>query len=88
MILAVVCGSPCKQNAPVNAKGSSPRVDRLLSAEEEVLTVGGNVVRLAGLYISFYTNIYTSRISRPCKIWPYFLYFEVISDCNCSTSIF
>ncbi|GLJ45826.1 hypothetical protein SUGI_0964320 [Cryptomeria japonica] len=37
--------------------GSSPRTDVLLKAENEVLKVGGNVVRLAGLYISLYSSI-------------------------------
>jgi len=41
---------PCDETSPVFKKGDSPRTDRLLSAEEEVLKVGGNVVRLAGLY--------------------------------------
>ncbi|GBG83444.1 hypothetical protein CBR_g37156 [Chara braunii] len=43
-------GGLCHEDAPVIAKGVSPRVDRLLNAEEAVLSVGGNVVRLAGLY--------------------------------------
>lgn len=60
-MLAVVCGSPHKQNAPVTEKGVSPRMDRLLNAEEEVLKVGGNVVRLAGLYISFFYVFFQSE---------------------------
>lgn len=40
----------CDENAPIIEKGKSPRLDMLLNAEEEVLKVGGNVVRLAGLY--------------------------------------
>eukprot|EP00244_Chara_vulgaris_P001755 TRINITY_DN1286_c0_g1_i3.p1 TRINITY_DN1286_c0_g1~~TRINITY_DN1286_c0_g1_i3.p1 ORF type:complete len:415 (+),score=67.58 TRINITY_DN1286_c0_g1_i3:209-1453(+) len=43
-------GGLCLEDAPLIAKGVSPRVDRLLNAEEAVLSVGGNVVRLAGLY--------------------------------------
>ncbi|KAL2650412.1 hypothetical protein R1flu_018540 [Riccia fluitans] len=37
--------------APLVPRGASPRTDRLYRAEEEVLKVGGNVVRLAGLYV-------------------------------------
>jgi hypothetical protein len=44
--------SVCDEISPLVAKGRSPRTDLLLNAEEEVLKVGGNVVRLAGLYIS------------------------------------
>ncbi|XP_024391486.1 uncharacterized protein [Physcomitrium patens] len=40
----------CDESAPITEKGTSPRGDRLLNAEEEVLKVDGNVVRLAGLY--------------------------------------
>eukprot|EP00850_Spirogloea_muscicola_P002785 SM000011S18963 [mRNA] locus=s11:167333:169836:+ [translate_table: standard] len=43
---------PCPEDAPVATLGMTPRLDRLLLAEEEVLKVGGNVVRFAGLYIS------------------------------------
>lgn len=46
-------GAIDEQTSPVFKKGDSPRTDHLLNAEEEVLKVGGNVVRLAGLYISF-----------------------------------
>lgn len=46
-----------EQTSPVFKKGDSPRTDRLLNAEEEVLKVGGNVVRLAGLYISFINGL-------------------------------
>lgn len=42
--------SVCDEISPLVAKGRSPRTDLLLNAEEEVLKVGGNVVRLAGLY--------------------------------------
>lgn len=41
-----------QETAPIVPKGAGPRTDRLHGAEEEVLKVGGNVVRLAGLYIS------------------------------------
>lgn len=40
----------CLENSPTVLKGRSTRTDILLMAEEEVLKVGGNVVRLAGLY--------------------------------------
>ncbi|CAK9861796.1 unnamed protein product [Sphagnum jensenii] len=43
---------PCDENSPIVGKGRSPRTDVLLGAEEEVLKVGGSVVRLVGLYIS------------------------------------
>ncbi|BBN09645.1 hypothetical protein MPTK1_4g21460 [Marchantia polymorpha subsp. ruderalis] len=39
-----------EETAPIVPKGAGPRTDRLHGAEEEVLKVGGNVVRLAGLY--------------------------------------
>eukprot|EP00271_Cylindrocystis_brebissonii_P000828 TRINITY_DN11011_c0_g1_i1.p1 TRINITY_DN11011_c0_g1~~TRINITY_DN11011_c0_g1_i1.p1 ORF type:complete len:364 (-),score=45.21 TRINITY_DN11011_c0_g1_i1:659-1750(-) len=43
---------PCPEGAaPVIPKGRSPRTDRLLDAEDAVLSVGGCVVRLAGLYL-------------------------------------
>ncbi|KAH8945874.1 hypothetical protein BDL97_12G064400 [Sphagnum fallax] len=41
---------PCDENSPIVGKGRSPRTDVLLGAEEEVLKVGGSVVRLVGLY--------------------------------------
>ncbi|KAJ7538561.1 hypothetical protein O6H91_11G054300 [Diphasiastrum complanatum] len=41
---------PCDENTPTFPLGVSSRADKLLNAEEEVLKVGGNVVRLAGLY--------------------------------------
>ncbi|XP_057853587.2 uncharacterized protein LOC131063707 isoform X2 [Cryptomeria japonica] len=40
----------CVEDSPAMPIGSSPRTDVLLKAENEVLKVGGNVVRLAGLY--------------------------------------
>lgn len=43
-------GSPCDENGPVAALGSSPRTDALLNAERAVLEAGGCVVRLVGLY--------------------------------------
>ncbi len=43
-------GSACDEGGPVVALGSSPRTDVLLKAEENALAVGGNVVRLVGLY--------------------------------------
>ena len=46
------------------AKGKSPRTDLMLNAEEEVLKVGGNVVRFAGLYISsLWSNFVLSTLS-------------------------
>lgn len=60
----MVRDSAVKQNTPVSKKGTSPRVDRLLDSEEEVLKVGGNAVRLAGLYISFCTDIVLCKCSR------------------------
>jgi hypothetical protein len=39
------------QTSPCVELGASPRLDKLLNAEAEVLKVGGNVVRLAGLYL-------------------------------------
>lgn len=37
--------------------GRSPRADVLLKAEKVVLEVGGCVLRLAGLYISFLKRV-------------------------------
>jgi hypothetical protein len=37
--------------------GKSPRTDVLLKAEKVVLECGGTVLRLAGLYISFWISI-------------------------------
>ncbi|KZV33275.1 hypothetical protein F511_05398 [Dorcoceras hygrometricum] len=45
---------PCDEDTPVVPIGRSPRTDTLLKAEKEVLEAGGCVVRLAGLYISFW----------------------------------
>ncbi|MCO5547478.1 hypothetical protein L7F22_000928 [Adiantum nelumboides] len=42
----------CNEDTPIVSLGQSPRTDVLLRAEQEVLQVGGTVVRLAGLYIS------------------------------------
>ncbi|CAN6469375.1 unnamed protein product [Victoria cruziana] len=42
----------CYEDSPVLPIGKSPRADVLLKAENEVLEVGGCVVRLAGLYSS------------------------------------
>lgn len=41
------------QDSRVVPIGRSPRTDVLLKAEKEVLEVGGCVLRLAGLYISY-----------------------------------
>lgn len=49
-VYAVSDNGPCYETSPVVPLGTSPRVDRLLQSEAEVLKVGGNVVRLAGLY--------------------------------------
>ncbi|URE22315.1 hypothetical protein MUK42_17549 [Musa troglodytarum] len=43
----------CNEDSPVVPVGRSPRTDVLLKAENEALDIGGCVVRLAGLYISF-----------------------------------
>ena len=43
------------QDCPVVPIGRSPRTDVLLKAEKVVLELGGCVLRLAGLYISFQT---------------------------------
>ncbi|KAH7432472.1 hypothetical protein KP509_07G024100 [Ceratopteris richardii] len=40
----------CDENTPIVPLGRSPRTDVILTAEKEVLKVGGTVVRLAGLY--------------------------------------
>ncbi|KAH7282829.1 hypothetical protein KP509_35G049300 [Ceratopteris richardii] len=40
----------CNEDTPVVSLGHSPRTDVILRAEEEVLKVGGTIVRLAGLY--------------------------------------
>ncbi|XP_064956755.1 uncharacterized protein LOC135585525 isoform X1 [Musa acuminata AAA Group] len=40
----------CNEDSPLVPIGRSPRIDVLLSAEKEVLDVGGCVLRLAGLY--------------------------------------
>lgn len=42
------------QDSPVVPLGKSPRTDVLLKAEKVVLDCGGTVLRLAGLYISFW----------------------------------
>lgn len=64
LALTMLCGHACIQSSPIVAKGKSPRTDRLLNAEEEVLKVGGNVVRFAGLYISsLWLNIALSALS-------------------------
>ncbi|EYU43894.1 hypothetical protein MIMGU_mgv1a010503mg [Erythranthe guttata] len=44
----------CDENTPVVPIGRSPRTDKLLTSENVVLEAGGCVVRLAGLYISFF----------------------------------
>lgn len=73
IILDVFCGSVDKQNAPIIEKGKSPRLDMLLNAEEEVLKVGGNVVRLAGLYISLPRDIFIRRLTIFCILYFVFL---------------
>ncbi|CAM6099914.1 unnamed protein product [Calypogeia fissa] len=40
-----------EEGGPLVPRGRGPRTDRLLDAEDEILKVGGNVVRLAGLYL-------------------------------------
>ena len=49
-LLDFICDS---QNTPIVPLGRNPRTDILLEAEDAVLEVGGCVLRLAGLYISF-----------------------------------
>jgi hypothetical protein len=51
------------QTSPCVELGASPRLDKLLNAEAEVLKVGGNVVRLAGLYL-FDRGAHTFWITR------------------------
>ncbi|RID69934.1 hypothetical protein BRARA_C01997 [Brassica rapa] len=46
----------CNEDSPVVPLGKSPRTDVLLRAEQVVLESGGTVLRLAGLYISFWTR--------------------------------
>lgn len=46
-VFAESSGGICNESSPV---GSSARAERLLGAEEEALSAGGCVVRLAGLY--------------------------------------
>ena len=43
-------GSQCNEDSPLVKKGTSERTDKLLAAEEAVLSAGGCVLRLAGLY--------------------------------------
>ena len=43
-------GSECSESSPTVAMGASPRTDVLLTAEQNALAAGGNVVRLVGLY--------------------------------------
>ncbi|KAI8566114.1 hypothetical protein RHMOL_Rhmol02G0014400 [Rhododendron molle] len=52
---------PCDEDFPVVPIGRRPRTDVLLKAEKVVLESDGCVLRLAGLYISFY-EIYISNI--------------------------
>ncbi|KAL1209818.1 hypothetical protein V5N11_026401 [Cardamine amara subsp. amara] len=47
----------CSEDSPVVPLGKSPRTDVLLKAEKVVLDCGGTVLRLAGLYISFWISI-------------------------------
>ncbi|CAD5320811.1 unnamed protein product [Arabidopsis thaliana] len=47
----------CNEDSPVVPLGKSPRTDVLLKAEKVVLECGGTVLRLAGLYISFWISI-------------------------------
>ncbi|KAF7150923.1 hypothetical protein RHSIM_Rhsim02G0013600 [Rhododendron simsii] len=55
---------PCDEDFPVVPIGRRPRTDVLLKAEKVVLESDGCVLRLAGLYISFYeinmSNIFMS----------------------------
>ena len=43
-------GSQCNEDSPLVKKGASERTDKLLAAEDAVLSAGGCVLRLAGLY--------------------------------------
>ncbi|KAJ6848566.1 uncharacterized protein M6B38_275115 [Iris pallida] len=43
----------CNEDSPLVPIGRNPRIDVLLKAENAVLEVGGTILRLAGLYISF-----------------------------------
>ncbi|RZR90429.1 hypothetical protein BHM03_00018296 [Ensete ventricosum] len=52
-VLGRMVAEKWRKDAPLVPIGRSPRIDILLSAEKEVLDVGGCVLRLAGLYISF-----------------------------------
>jgi hypothetical protein len=45
-----VDSGPCLEESRLVEVGSSERTDRLLNAEAAILSVGGNVVRFAGLY--------------------------------------
>ncbi|KAK4433946.1 hypothetical protein Salat_0557300 [Sesamum alatum] len=46
----------CDEDTPVVPVGRSPRTDKLLNVEKVVLEAGGCILRLAGLYISFFTK--------------------------------
>ncbi|CAN7007448.1 unnamed protein product [Brassica rapa subsp. trilocularis] len=48
----------CNEDSPVVPLGKSPRTDVLLRAEQVVLESGGTVLRLAGLYISFWSIMF------------------------------
>ncbi|KAE9453220.1 hypothetical protein C3L33_14883, partial [Rhododendron williamsianum] len=52
---------PCNEDFPVVPIGRRPRTDVLLKAEKVVLESDGCVLRLAGLYISFY-EIYIQEV--------------------------
>lgn len=56
LILICLLDSPWLQDSPVVPLGKSPRTDVLLRAEQVVLESGGTVLRLAGLYISFWAQ--------------------------------
>eukprot|EP00887_Chlorella_sp_A99_P005444 scaffold1.g5444.t1 len=43
-------GTGCDESTPVFKLGENERVDKIIAAEQAVLTAGGNVVRLVGLY--------------------------------------
>lgn len=49
-VVGVDDGSAADEASPTVARGSSPRTDTLLAAEDAVLGAGGCVLRLAGLY--------------------------------------
>ncbi|GMI70337.1 EMBRYO DEFECTIVE 2799 [Hibiscus trionum] len=51
-----VDNGPCDEDTPDVPIGRSPRTDNLLKAEKVVLDFDGCVVRLAGLYISFFSG--------------------------------